>query len=74
MHGNKDAIWMMKNCGTIKFDIVIPTANGALYCAYLKRQVDVTNIIKSEIALTINQAHMPLGHMNEERTRLTAKH
>ena len=73
LHGNDKEISLKKNNVEIKFDIIIPTPMGALYCAYLKRKVEMANIARAQTIFTINQAHERLGHMNEDRTRLTAE-
>jgi hypothetical protein len=38
LHGDKEAIWIEKDGVEIRFDIIIPTPKGALYCMYYKRQ------------------------------------
>ena len=71
--GNADALWLTKDGKTIKFDIVVTTNKGLVFCAYLKRKVELSNAAQDQVSLTVNQAHARLGHMNEDRTRLTAK-
>ena len=73
LHGNDKFISLKKNDVEIKFDIIIPTPMGALYCAYLKRKIEMASVAKCVTTLTVNQAHGRLGHMHEDRTRLTAK-
>ena len=71
--GDDKALWLTKDNKTIKFDIVVTTAKGLVFCACLKRQKEMAYAAVEPLALTVNQAHSRLGHMNEDRTRKTAK-
>ena len=86
MHGNKEAITMTKGNAKITFDIVIPTAKGAIYAMYFKRGGEVATAATNDAAIenaivpatrpikmSIMQAHSRLGHANEDMTRKTAK-
>ena len=35
--GDENAIWIKKDGNQVRFDIIIPTPKGALYCMYFKR-------------------------------------
>ena len=76
LYGDNDSISLKKNNNEIKFDIKVTTAKGALYCAYLKREVgaigtnDKPNKGKK---ISINTAHEIFGHADEETTRKIAK-
>ena len=70
--GDEKALWLSKDGQTIKFDIVVTTSKGLVFCACLKRHKEVSNVGPDALALTVNQAHARLGHMNEDRTRKTA--
>lgn len=85
MIGTKDEIKMTKGQAQIVFDIVIPTAKGAIYAVYFKRNQqsgEVANMAAQDSGqepykkphMTIMQAHSRFGHANEEATRKTAKH
>jgi hypothetical protein len=74
MGGNKDAIWIEKDGNQIKFDIIIPTPKGALYCMYFKRKSEMSmSVTDSGTKMNITKAHELLGHCNEEMTREAAK-
>ena len=88
MHGDKSCIKMTKGKASICFDIVIPTAKGAIYAMYFKREmkkaVDVNDVSSTAIAqeqapeqrsktMTIMQAHNRLGHAHEDAIRKAAK-
>jgi predicted nucleotidyltransferase len=51
LHGDKEAIWIEKDGVEIRFDIIIPTPRGALYCMYYKRQPEVA-MRAEEIAMS----------------------
>ena len=85
MHGDKECIKMTKGNATICFDIVIPTAKGAIYAMYFKRAEEVATVVTDASAvavvpvpmrsnkMTIMQAHNRLGHANEDAIRKAAK-
>lgn len=76
MQGAAKCITMTKGGLTIKFDIVIPTKNGALYCACLKRKQDDVHggILGEGTEMNVAKAHALLGHCNELSTRRTASY
>ena len=41
--GDKEAIWIEKDGQQLRFDIVIPTPKGALYCMYFKRATEMAS-------------------------------
>ena len=63
----------------IQFDIIIPTNNGVLHCAYFKRTGEVTSVevvsraIGKGTQMSIEKAHQLPGHYNENSTRKTTK-
>ena len=77
MSGNAKAITMRKGSMVIIFDIIIPTKNGALYCACFKRTGGSNNdeiasgAIGKGTQMSIDKAHqlldivvrMPLGKL-----------
>jgi hypothetical protein len=70
--GNETASWFTKGDERIKFDIMIPTADGCIFAVYLERR-DVELAMAHVPKLTLNQAHQRLGHHNEDLTRQIAK-
>jgi len=74
--GDSQKLEIKKGSQTIKFDIVIKTRKGALYCAYIKRKMaketSCGNVLQEKISVA--KAHALLGHANEEATRATAEH
>jgi hypothetical protein len=74
LNGNKEAIWIEKDGKEVRFDIVIPTPKGALYCMYFKRASEMAmSATESGTKMNIMKAHDLLGHCSEEMTRETAK-
>jgi hypothetical protein len=57
------------------YDIKITTSNRAIYCAYMKRKFELTNLStdgkRKEVKYTVLQAHERLWHSNEDATRAT---
>jgi hypothetical protein len=74
--GDENSIWLEKGRNKIIFDIKIKTSTGAIYCAYMKRKLELTNlstyVTRKEVTQTVFQAHKRLGHSNEDATRATA--
>jgi hypothetical protein len=62
---------LSKDGNEIRFDIRIETAKGVLWAACMKRKTVELNA--TAVSLSIKQAHLRLGHMNEEATRKTSK-
>ena len=58
------------------FDIKISTRKGALYCAYMKREVanvGVSDQNKKKKKISINLVHQIFGHVDENATRKMAE-
>jgi hypothetical protein len=74
--GNENGIWLEKGKNKIVFDIKITTSTGAIYCAYMKRRFELTNLSTDgklkEVTYTVFQGHECLGHSNEDATRATS--
>jgi hypothetical protein len=74
--GDENSILLEKGRNKIVFDIKITTSTGAIYCAYMKRKFELTNLstdgTRKEVTYTVLQAHERLGHSNEDATRATA--
>jgi hypothetical protein len=72
--GDENSIWLEKGRNKIVFDIKITTSTGAIYCTYMKRRFELTNLStdgkRKEITYTVLQAR--LGNSNEDATRATA--
>jgi hypothetical protein len=64
--GDENSIWLEKGRNKIVFDIKITTSTGAIYCAYMKRKFELTNLstdgTRKEVTYTVLQAHERLGH------------
>ena len=73
--GNKRGITIMKNGQErIKFDIVVPTPNGALYACRFLRNSQVSSVqLEVGAKIGIQKAHELLGHKSEDNTRAAAK-
>ena len=70
----KKAITMTNGSMVIKFDIIIPTEHGALFCACLQRTQEVASGgIGKGTQISIANVHELLGHCNENATHKTAK-
>ncbi len=73
--GNAAGITLTNNSGgVINFDIVIPTARGAIFACRFVRDADVC-AASTDVGtkLNIQRAHELLGHGDEESTRKTAQ-
>ena len=56
--GDENALWLSKDSKIIKFDIVVTTEKGLVFCACLKRKTqEMANVGTDSVALTVNQAH-----------------
>ena len=60
MHGDKEAIKLTKDGATICFDIVIPTAKGAVYAMYFKRGGEVANVVTDSTAPATAIVEIPM--------------
>jgi hypothetical protein len=65
--GDENSIWLEKGGNKIVFDIKITTSNGAIYCAYLKCKIELTNNVvadgkRKKIKYSVLEAHERLGH------------
>ena len=76
LSGDVRAMQLTKGQATIKFDIVIPTKKGAIYCAYIKRktngEVQAGNLVSGSIDAA--RAHDLLGHSHEDSTKEMARY
>jgi hypothetical protein len=76
--GDENSIWPEKGRNKIVFDIKITTSTGAIYCTYMKRKFELTNMstdgTRKEVTCTMLQAHERLGHSNEDATRDNVLH
>eukprot|EP00957_Ditylum_brightwellii_P064709 4911182-Ditylum_brightwellii.AAC.1 len=77
MYGDEKNISISKGDQKIVFDIIIPTKEGLFFAAYIE-QYNPTEMANAGLEVpkkvNVNKAHALLGHSNEERTRMTAKH
>ena len=76
LQGNDQMIWITKGDMKITFDIKINTPEGALYCMYLKRNIEMSAaaIATTKRQMTKKQAHDLLSHACEAETVKTAKY
>jgi hypothetical protein len=74
--GDEKHIWLEKGRNKIVFDINITTSTGAIYCAYMNRKFELTNLstygTRKEVTYTVLQAHERLGHSDKDATRATS--
>jgi hypothetical protein len=74
MGGNKSSIWIKKGRNEVTFDLMIPTTKGMMFPMYFARDAEIAGAtIDQAPTMTIEQAHVRLGHSSEEATRKTAK-
>ena len=82
--GTETEMTLTKGEAVLKFDILIKTGQGNLYCAYFKRNIaenasvaaegkKVVKPVVKEKTITVKKAHCQLGHMGEAKTRAAAK-
>jgi hypothetical protein len=72
---------MMINNWTLGEDEIfytkITTSTGAIYCAYMRRKFELTNMStdwkRKKVTYTVLQAHERLGRSNEDATRATSE-
>jgi hypothetical protein len=64
--GDEKSIWLEKGGNKIFFDIKITTSKGSIYCAYLKRKIELTNVVadgkQKKIKYIVLEAHERLWH------------
>jgi hypothetical protein len=80
LHGDNEAIWIEKDGVEIRFDIIIPTPRGALYCMRYKRKPEAV-VRTEEIAMSaVDQDDMSVtkekdlqGHCRNDKAQLEAK-
>jgi hypothetical protein len=55
--GDENSIWLEKGRSKMVFDIKITTSTGAIYCAYMKRKLELTNMstdgTRKEVTYTV---------------------
>ena len=77
MTGDAESIQLSKDGVIIKFDIVIPTAKGCIFCMYFSCDAHDGEIQGGSTemgnAMIIEKAHRLLNHMSEDETRKAAK-
>jgi hypothetical protein len=74
MGNNKTSIWIEKGRNKVTFDLMIPTAKGMMFAMYFARETEIAGAtIDKDPTMTIEQAHVRLGHSSEDATRKTAK-
>ena len=73
MTGDAESIQLSKDGVVIKFDIVIPTAKGCIFCMYFSLDAYGGEVqggsTEMGTAMTIEKAHRLLNHMSEDETR-----
>ena len=74
-HGDKSLIQIENGKGrVINFDIVVPTAKGAVYACKFVQGVEIASACTATgVCININMAHCLLGSRNEDSIRKTAK-
>jgi hypothetical protein len=74
LRGDKEAIWIEKDGQEIRFDIIILTPKGALYCMYYKRASKMAiSAMDQGTKMNIMNAHDLLGHCSKDTTWSTTK-
>jgi hypothetical protein len=84
MTGDKESNKMTKGDAEICFDIVIPTAKGAIYAMHFKRGGEVANMVTDannqgeeatpkQVKMSIQQAHSQFGHAQKDAVQKAAK-
>ena len=65
MAATEESIILRKGALKIRFDLVIPTKHGTLYCAYFNYTGEVQGgELKNGVQMSITKAHAILGHGN----------
>jgi hypothetical protein len=74
MGNDKTSIWIEKGPNNVTFDLMIPTPKGMMFAMYFARETKIAGAtIDNDPTMTIEQAHVRLGHSSEDATRKTAK-
>jgi hypothetical protein len=74
MGNNKISIWIEKGRNKVTFDLMIPTPKGMMFAMYFACETEIAGAtIDNDPTMTIEQAHVRLGHSSEGATRKTAK-
>ena len=78
LHGDDKAIWIEKDGKVIRFDIKIQTSRGAVFAAFIQRELGSAGVAvdgsRPVVSISYDTAHDLLGHMGEDATRKSAKH
>ena len=57
----------MKGSAKLVFDIKIMTKKGVIFCAYLQRDHEISEILtNTDMAMSIEKAHIMTGYHDEE--------
>jgi hypothetical protein len=71
---NDKGNWLRKGKETINFDITIPTPKEVLFVIYIRRNNEIVGTTTDAITkVSIQQAHVRLGHPGEDMTRKIVK-
>ena len=80
LQGNKEALVLKKGNKIVKFDIILNSEKGLLYCGYFKRRNTVGERAfvtadgnEKRAPISVSLAHQITGHMGEEATRAAVK-
>ena len=78
LNGSSEELVLTKGDKTIKFDIVVRTKKGALYCALMKRieeneSQEIAAALGPGTKIELARAHVMLGHPNFESTKAMAR-
>ena len=69
---------MTKDNKLIRFNIILKTAKGALYCGYFVQDDGKLAAVgtgeRPQVHMNVRHAHMLLGHCNKEATRKMVAH
>ena len=67
LSGDQNGLVLMKGNAKLVFDAKILTKNGVIFCAYLRRESEITAILASTgTTMSIKKAHMITRHHDEE--------
>ena len=74
MTGDSKSTQLKKDDVVIKFDIMIPTSKGCIFCMYFTRDGEVQGG-STELGayMSVEKAHRFLNHMGEDETRKAEK-
>ena len=76
LFGDKDAIWMTKGNGKIRFDIPISTKKGRIYAVYIRRELGTIALDAKgqQKVIEYDTAHRMLGHQGAAATQAIGKY